>query len=279
MERTIKFVDEFKEGNKLFSSSYYSALLMIYKTIPYEKKERGELGKILLSILQLHIGALGETLTSRVNDGIFAKKDDDIDFFDDIGDIFQLNYSSSGLMGMEYLMDKHETNLSLNEASDEEKCLYFAQRIMESIYSVVLDYKSLIDAKWHYLYSPASDWAKFCKICIFLLTVRKYISQKAADANPESKHGYYHMLKEAADSNRFEIGEVATTNYNTFIREILETDVSFLNGSTDTWYDPYLNRIGKREEVKTDENHIVVPLMFTQSGTKPMTSIDMSCTY
>lgn len=87
------------------------------------------------------------------------------------------------------------------------------------------------------------------------------------------------MLKEAADSNRFEIGEVATTNYNTFIREILETDVSFLNGSTDTWYDPYLNRIGKREEVKTDENHIVVPLMFTQSGTKPMTSIDMSCTY
>ena len=52
-----------------------------------------------------------------------------------------------------------------------------------------------------------------------------------------------------------------------------------MNGSIETWYDPYLNRIGAKDLIKTDENHILVPLMFTQSGTKPMTSIEMSIAY
>lgn len=274
--QTIKFIDELQQGNELFDSSYYSALLMVYKKKDIlTKEQRTELGKILLSILQLHIGALSETLTRKINDGLFAKKDDDIDFFDDIGEIVQLNYSSSGLAGMEYLLDKHEAKTESNGG----KCLRFAQKIIESIYAVVLDYKSLIDANWHYLYSPSTDWAKFCKICIFLLTVRAYISQTAADAKPETRHGYYHLVKEASDKGSFEIGAVATTNYNRFIEAILQTQVSFLNGSTETWYDPYLNRIVTKDSIGNDENHILVPLMFTQSGTKPMTSIEMSIAY
>ena len=276
MGQTIKFIDELQQGNELFNSSYYSALLLVYKKKNIlTREQRVELGKILLSILQLHIGALSESLTRKINDGLFAKKDDDIDFFDDIGEIIQLNYSSSGLTGMEYLLDKHEADTS----SDGGKCLRLAQKIIESIYAVVLDYKSLIDANWHYLYSPSSDWAKFCKICIFLLTVRAYISKIAIDVHPESRRGYYHSLKETADKGLFEIGAVATTNYNRFIEAILQTQVTFLNGSTETWYDPYLNRIGERDLIKTDENHILVPLMFTQSGTKPMTSIEMSIAY
>ena len=55
--------------------------------------------------------------------------------------------------------------------------------------------------------------------------------------------------------------------------------MAFLNGSTEIWYDPYLNRMGKKEELTTSEKHILVPLMFTQSGTKPMTSIEMSVKY
>lgn len=276
MGQTIKFIDELKQGNELFNSSYYSALLMVYKRKDLlAGEQRAELGKILLSILQLHVGALSESLTRKINDGLFAKKDDDIDFFDDIGEIIQLNYSASGLAGMEYLLDQHEADTSTNGG----KCLRFAQKIIESIYAVVLDYKSLIDANWHYLYSPSSDWAKFCKICIFLLTVRAYISQIAVEAKPETRHGYYHALKEAADKGIFEVEAVATTNYNRFIEEILQTKVSFLNGSTETWYDPYLNRIGTKDSIKTDENHILVPLMFTQSGTKPMTSIEMSIAY
>ncbi len=94
-----------------------------------------------------------------------------------------------------------------------------------------------------------------------------------------AKAGYYHMLKNAMEDNKFEVSAVATTNYNQFIKEILSTEVAFLNGSTEIWYDPYLNRIGKKEELTTSEKHILVPLMFTQSGTKPMTSIEMSIKY
>lgn len=276
MGQTISFIDEFKQGNDLFDSSYFSALLMVYKdkTI-ITGEQRVEFGKILLSIIQLHVGALSESLSRRINDGLFAKKDDEIDIFDDIGEIIQLNYPSSGLSGMEYLLDQREADIS----TDAGKCLRFAQKIIEAIYAVVLDYKTLIDANWHYLYSPSTDWAKFCKICIFLLNVRDYITKIAASAKPEDKYGYYHVLKESIDEKKFEVSAVATTNYNRFISDILRTDVAFLNGSTEIWYDPYLNRIGTNSELTTSEKHILVPLMFTQSGTKPMTSIEMSMKY
>ena len=276
MGQTISFIDEFKQGNDLFDSSYFSALLMVYKNKTIiTGEQRIEFGKILLSIIQLHVGALSESLSRRINDGLFAKKDDEIDIFDDIGEIIQLNYSSSGLSGMEYLLDQREADIS----TDAGKCLRFAQKIIEAIYAVVLEYKTLIDANRHYLYSPSTDWAKFCKICIFLLNVRDYITKIAAGAKPEDKYGYYHVLKESIDEKKFEVSAVATTNYNRFISDILRTDVAFLNGSTEIWYDPYLNRIGTNSELTTSEKHILVPLMFTQSGTKPMTSIEMSMKY
>lgn len=276
MGQDVSFIDEFEEGNKLFNNSYFSALLMIYKNRKIlNGVTRIELGKILLSIIQLHVGALSESLTRKINDGLFSKKDDEIDIFDDIGEIIQLNYSAAGLSGMEYLLEQRDSDIT----TDGGKCLYFAQRIIEAIYSVVLDYKSLIDSNWHYLYSPSSDWAKFCKICIFLLNVRTYMCDVAGNVDLENKSGYYHMLKKAIDDGKYEASAIATTNYNSFITDILQRDVSFLNGSTELWYDPYLNRIGEKSKLITSENHILVPLMFTQSGTKPMTSIDMSIRY
>lgn len=61
--------------------------------------------------------------------------------------------------------------------------------------------------------------------------------------------------------------------------DLLKEKVVFLNGSTELWYDPYLNRIGEKDELSTQEKHILVPLIFTQSGTKPITSIEMSSKY
>ena len=52
-----------------------------------------------------------------------------------------------------------------------------------------------------------------------------------------------------------------------------------MNGSTNMWYDPYVNRLGAKEELSRKEKHFLVPLIFTQSGTKPMTSIEMSKQY
>ena len=276
MSQSISFIREFRDGNKLFDSSYFSALLLVYKNKKImSPEERYELGKILLSIMQLHIGALSETLTRKINDGIFEKKDDEIDIFDDIGEIIQLNYASSGLAGMEYLLEQNKKRINSNVGL----VLRFAQNIIETLYSVVLDYKSLIDSNWHYLYTPESDWAKFCKICIFLLNVRNYISEIAAKANLYSKEGYYHVLRKALDDKLFEVSAIATTNYNEFIKEILNQSITFLNGSTELWYDPYINKIGSKDDILDSENHIIVPLMFTQSGTKPMTSIEMSIRY
>ena len=272
----IKYIDEFKNGNGLFSSHYFSAFLLIYKKKAAWKSEekRKEFGKMLLSIMQLHLGALSEDLTKRINEGAFEQKDDEIDLFDDLGDIIQLNYSEAGLIGLEYLLDMQEPNLD----SFEGKIIKFLQIIIEEIYASVLDYKSLIDSNWHYLYNPKYEWAKFTKICIFLMTVRNYIRSKSKDRS-DNPNGYYEVLKEAIDNGLFEVTEIATTNYNTFIESILKTDVTYLNGSTDLWYDPYINKIGKETDLLDDDSHIIIPLLFTQSGTKPMTAIKMSEQY
>ena len=204
----------------------------------------------------------------------FQKKEVEIDLFDDLGDIVHLNYSETGLIGMEYLLDMRESKTNTPEGI----IIRFIQLIIEDIYASVLDYKSLIDSNWYYLYNPRYEWAKFTKICIFLMTVREYILSKASNKNDNS-NGYYNVLKESIDSKLFEVSEIATTNHNTFIEEILGENVTYLNGSTDLWYDPYINKIGKESEILDDENHIIVPLMFTQSGTKPMTAINMSEKY
>lgn len=276
MNQVISFVDVFKDGNKIFENNYFSALLEIYKNKALLSNViRIELGKIIIAILQLQIGALSENLTRKINDSPFAKKDDEIDIFDDLGEIIQLNYQSSGLSGIEYLLEKRKADTT----TDEGVVLRFAQCIIESIYASVLDYKSLIDSNWHYLYCPSHEWAKFCKISIFLLTVREYILEQSKEINFTSKQGYYNDLKYALDKGQIEISAIATTNYNTFISDITGSDVIYMNGSTDKWYDPYLNKMGTFEELNKEEEHFLVPLMFTQSGTKPMTSIKMAMEY
>ena len=276
MDQSVAFIREFEEGNTLFHNSYFAAFLLIYKDKGImDVQDRIDFRKIILSILQLQIGALSEDLTRKINDGIFRKKDDDIDLFDDLGEIIQLNYSASGISGMEYLMEMREPDIR----TDGGKILYLTQTIMEDIYASVLDYKSLIDTNWHYLYSPSSDWAKFCKISIFLLTVRNYILSSATHVDLARSDGYYNLLKRAMDEGKLDVSAIATTNYNIFIQKIIGKDVTYLNGSTELWYDPYLNRIAKKSDLDDPEHHLLVPLMFTQSGTKPMTSIGMSIWY
>ena len=275
MNKTITFVREFEDGDDLFKSNYFSALLMAYKNLKKRNaKESSELGRIVISILQLQIGALGEKLTHRLNEGIFDKKDDELDILDDLGDIIQLNYQSVGMSGLEYLLDIQIPDLT----NVEGRVLRFAQKLIERIYSCVLDYKSLIDSNWMYLYHPYTEWSKFCKISIFLFNVQKYINGIFSGL-PSGKVGYYDDVYEAVQAKKIEVSAVATSNYSPLICNILKNDeIVYLNGSTTLWYDPYLNRIGTEAELAA-LNHFIVPLMFTQSGTKPMISIDMSSKY
>ena len=276
--QSIAYNENFSAGNKLFENNYFSALLTVYR----DREDIGKqsLRRILLSIMQLQLGALSESLSHNINDNIFSKKDEGIDIFNNFGELIILNYNLAGVSGLEYLLETPNVYPD-NKASSYEMIFYFAQSLMEDIYSSVLDYKALIDSNWHYLYSPSSDWAKFCKIVIFLLTVHQYITNLGDKADKSNKNGYYNMLRERLDGGQYEASAIATTNYNKIIEKILGIDypVTYLNGSVAVWYDPYLNKVGSKSELDSNEHHIIVPLLFTQSGTKPMTSISMSEKY
>ncbi len=269
----ISFNRALNEGNGIFRSHYFSAFLLIYKGKKLSDDLQSELKKIIVSILQLQIGALGSSLVKNINDNIFERKDEEIDLLDDIGEVLRLNYQSAGVIGIEYLYDNFKSK-DLENINNDSKIVYFAKCILEEIFSSVLDYKSLIDSNWHYLYCPKNEWAKFCKISIFLLTVKNYIEQNSPEKI--SNNGYYDDLKHIIDQSKIELAKIATTNYNEIIVEKLQQDVTYLNGSVTQWYDPYLNKIDKKENLS---GKFIVPLMFTQSGTKPMTSIFKSGEY
>ena len=276
LDQVISFNNAFERGNRIFESNYFSALLMVYRNKTGEAG-REMLRRILLSIIQLQLGALSEELSQNINDNLFLRKDENIDILDDFGELIKPNYSTIGVSGLEFLLE----NPTIDTSTAYGIIVRFAQLLIEDIYSSVLDYKSLIDSNWHYLYDPSSDWAKFCKISIFLLTVRQYITELGKKADKDNPKGYYNMLKNALDNGLYQASAIATTNYNQIIEEILgnQYPVTYLNGSVAVWYDPYLNKIGSKTDLETSEHHIVVPLIFTQSGTKPMTSISMSVKY
>lgn len=276
MKQKISFVREFEEGDALFNNIYFSSLLMAYaqKDKFIKQENRNIIRRTILSILQLQLGALSENLSRRINENPFKVKDDNIDIFDDIGDIIQLNYRASGVNGLEYLLDSEKANMS----SDEGILANFAQQLLEEIFASVLDYKTLIDSNWHYLYCPRAEWSKFCKICIFLFTVQEYIESQCNKADL-SEAGYYDDLKIALSKKEIEITSIATTNYTSIIERKLEEKIHYLNGATTKMYDPYINKIMDVSEIGIGEKHFYVPLLFTQSGTKPMTSINMSMEY
>ena len=187
-----------------------------------------------------------------------------------------------------------------------------AQELFFTVASKFITYKGLIDGMWRYLYDPKSNWAKFTQLSCFLFAVHHYILNQAKQCSGE--HGYYEQVQQAVSKGLFTLGTSATTNYTTLIRERLfsqeeqkqlkdetyylehpnERKLAYLNGSTSFIYDPYLNDM--REAPQDNENwtkteqleqlkkqkhleHFVVPLMFTQSGTKAMTVVEMNDMY
>ena len=145
-----------------------------------------------------------------------------------------------------------------------------AQELFFTVASKFITYKGLIDGMWRYLYDPKSNWA--------------------------------------VNEGLFSLGTCATTNYTTLIQKRLfsrekqkqlqseayylehpnERKLAYLNGSTSFIYDPYLNDMyeaSRDEEDWTQPKqlekfkHFVVPLMFTQSGTKAMTVVEMNDMY
>lgn len=264
-------------SNKLFENNYFSVFLKLLEIQGISHPFRLIVKNITRALLELLIGSLGEDLIHKLNDGIFEESPESIDLFDDLGAIFTLDYRNTGMKGLELLIENDK--LSINSNDDKEEIIKkFGLQILEDIYSGALDYQTLIDLNWRYIYNPKTDWGKFNKIVIFLYTVKRYI-KSIADSNIEKikkGNGYYHdilRLKETID-----IKAIGTTNYNSFIEDIIQEKVYYLNGSVNDYYDPYLNKIISVDENK-DKKHIIVPFLFTQSGIKPLTSVKMSERY
>ena len=181
-----------------------------------------------------------------------------------------------------------------------------AQELFFMVASQFLSYKGLIDGLWRYLYDPKANWAKFSQLSCFIFAVHGYILEKANKCT--GAHGYYEQVQQAVNDELFTLGTCATTNYTTLIRKRLfskegqdqlkseayylehpnERKLAYLNGSTSFIYDPYLNDMSEAPRDKEDWTqpeqleqfeHFVVPLMFTQSGTKAMTVVEMNDMY
>lgn len=267
---------------QLFNSEFYSAILDVIRNNP----NSANLQRYAASFIQLLVGAHGQDLVQRLNQELFTEAPDDIPIFDDISGMFRLEFNRVGLTALELLLgERHIYNIDEN-ADILELLSALAQKILENIFSTVLDYQSLIDNHFRYLYSPKTEWAKFTKMVIFLRTTREYIWNQLQRAAPLPDQGYYHDLQWCAEHDIIRIGTIGTSNYNSLIEKVsneigLELPlVIHLNGGVNDYYNPYKNTIVTYEDINgVPQDEIHVPFIFTQSGLKPLTSVEMSRRY
>lgn len=276
--QAIKINPTLTGGVQLFESEFYSAVLDVIRL----DGDTAQIERYATAILQLLIGAYGQELVQKVNQEIFTEAPDDLSIFDDISGMFRLEFDKVGNTALDLLLNSGVKADLPEDARLHDILLAILQEILELLFIEVLDYQALIDSHWRYLYSPRDDWAKFSKMVIFLATTRNYM-MKQLDRIRDDATGYYHDLA-GLQGGDHQITGIGTANYNNLIEKIAGDTISreavyHLNGSVNDFYNPYKNTVVEREggEVPTDQIH--VPFMLTQSGVKPLTSINMSRRY
>lgn len=262
---------------KLFSSSYYSAMLETIRT----QENKDDLQRYSISFLQLIVGAHGYNLVKKLNEELFTQTPDDLPIFDDIFGMFSLEFHKAGATALELLLrEKRVFNID-EDARLAELLSAISQEVLENIFIDILDYQKLIDNHYRYLYCPKKEWAKFTKMVVFLEIAKDYISQNLDNIKP-NQEGYYNDL---LSINNLKITSIGTSNYNNIIEIVSpeiakEQNIIHLNGSVKDLYNPYKNSIEKIGTNSTSqEKQILVPFLLTQSGIKPLTSVEMSRRY
>ncbi|WP_239644810.1 hypothetical protein [Oenococcus oeni] len=233
--------DKFAKHSSIFSSEYFSAFLKLIEMFP---KEANRISIISTCFLEFLIGSLGEDLVSDLNQQLFKKTPPKIEIFDNLANPFSLNYSATGQNGLAIVLD--EDDKKTVKTTDTTMTIFnkLAKDILSNLYAQNLDYQSLIDSHFRYLYKPSSEWAKFTRISIFLYSVRRYIISQLGDVKTiRARSGFYQDTNDIAE--RCDIKAVGTTNYNNLISQILSQGQKIykLNGSVDDFYDPYKNTI------------------------------------
>lgn len=120
---------------------------------------------------------------------------------------------------------------------------------------------------------------------IFLRATRDYIVKQLEEIGEIQDSGYYHDLG-SCEKLGLEISAIGTSNYNSLVEKISQDfdfgipAVQHLNGGVTDYYNPYKNSvISENDPEEVPEDQIHVPFVLTQSGLKPLTSVDMSRRY
>lgn len=265
----------------LFGSAYFSAFLKLLECDP----DHQELNDVVRAFLELLVG--------RLNDELFETAPANLAVFDELAGVFRLNYQAVGQTGLRLVLEERRAGkrgTRREPATAADRFAWLGRELLEDLYARTFDYQDLIDSHFRYLYNPKAEWAKFTRICIFLHVVRLYLLE-AGDAEAMRRGpGYYHDLVSLA--REAEIVAIGTTNYRPLVREVLrgtpleqtllrQNRVFHLNGSVEEFYDPYTNTVlhNLSDDELAEAKRIVVPLLFTQSGVKPMTTVTMARRY
>lgn len=265
----------------LFASRYYSAILDVVREVP----DASLLKRFAIAFLQLLVGSCGHDLISRLNSEIFSQTPDDLPIFDDVAGLFRVEMSKGGLDAIELLINERSVLGNGGTPSLTDMLTALARGALEALFDGILDYQALIDSHFRYLFSPRTEWAKFTKMVIFMRLARRYIISKMPEDQNLPKEGYYHDLARA-EKLGICIKAIGTANYNSLL-EKLGAELGFgtaktyhLNGGVSDFYNPYTNDVlsaSASDVVPAEQVH--VPFILTQSGIKPLTSVNMSRRY
>lgn len=278
-DQDIKLNEKLAKDVKLFGSEYYSSALEIIRS----KQNCDDLRRYTVAFLQLLVGAYGQDFVQSLNEELFESAPDDLPIFDDIFGMFRLEFDRVGSTALELLLNEKRSFDTSENSSVISLFSAVYQKILENLFSVVLDYQKLIDDHFRFLFSPSTEWAKFSRMVIFMEIAHDYILKQKPSTIPNE--GYYHDVKNLIDTGR-EISVIGTSNYNSLFQEINSSlklspiSTFHLNGSTKDFYNPYKNEVIQIDDKDNySREQILVPFMLTQSGLKPLTSVEMSRRY
>ncbi|HDR1335382.1 TPA: hypothetical protein QB386_002192, partial [Pasteurella multocida] len=112
------------------------------------------------------------------NEELFENTPDDLPIFDDIFGMFKLEFNQIASIALDLLLGEKRIFDTNNDTNVENLLSAISQKVLEYLFTDVLDYQKLIDEHFRYLFSPRTEWAKFTKMVIFLEIARDYIAKQ-----------------------------------------------------------------------------------------------------